>query len=167
MPRINDYDKWAIKWGYTYTGIADDEEDRKVVTKWIVDSLKANPRLWFGGEGMNNDARCQSEDVGDNSMKASEYGIKNLKYVMAHLPEWTKDSNDNLYTGLTNMYRQIATQYLRYCMHVTANVASVHETWKTVEQPGDVYVNSPKEKSKEAVAFLTKEVFYHSGVATR
>ena len=20
MPRINDYDKWAIKWGYTYIG---------------------------------------------------------------------------------------------------------------------------------------------------
>jgi hypothetical protein len=99
MPRINDYDKWAIKWGYTYTGITDDEEDRKVVTKWIVDSLKANPRLWFGGEGLNNDARCQSEDVSDNSMKASEYGIKNLKYVMAHLPEWTKEDND-LYTNL-------------------------------------------------------------------
>jgi hypothetical protein len=158
MPRINDYDKWAIKWGYTYTGIADDEEDRKVVTKWIVDSLKANPRLWFGGEGFNHDARCQSEDVGDNSMKASEYGIKNLKYVMAHLPEWTKEDN-NLYTNLTNMYRQVATQYLRYCNHVTANVASVYETWKTVEQPGDIYTSSPKEKQKEAVAFLTKEVF--------
>jgi len=158
MPRINDYDKWAIKWGYTYTGISDDEEDRKVVTKWIVDSLKANPRLWFGGEGLNNDARCQSEDVGDNSMKASEYGIKNLKYVMAHLPEWTKESND-LYTDLTNMYRQVATQYLRYCLHVSANVASVYETWKTVEQPGDIYMSSPKAKQKEAVAFLTKEVF--------
>jgi hypothetical protein len=158
MPRINDYDKWAIKWGYTYTGITDDEEDRKVVTKWIVDSLKANPRLWFGGEGFNHDARCQSEDVGDNSMKASEYGIKNLKYVMAHLPEWTKEDH-NLYTNLTNMYRQVAQQYLRYCTHVTANVASVYETWKTVEQPGDIYASSPKEKQKEAVAFLTKEVF--------
>jgi len=158
MPRINDYDKWAIKWGYTYTGITDDEEDRKAVTKWIVDSLKANPRLWFGGEGFNHDARCQSEDVGDNSMKASEYGIKNLKYVMAHLPEWTKEDND-LYTNLTNMYRQVATQYMRYCLHVTANIASVYETWKTVEQPGDIYTTSPKEKQKEAVAFLTKEVF--------
>ena len=158
MPRINDYDKWAIKWGYTYTGITDDEEDRKVNTKWIVDSLKVNPRLWFGGEGFNNDARCQSEDLGDNSMKASEYGIKNLKYVMAHLPEWTRDSNGT-YTDLTNMYRQVATQYLRYCLHVTANVATVYETWKTVEQAGDVYMSSPKEKQKEAVAFLTKEVF--------
>ncbi len=158
MPRINDYDKWAIKWGYTYTGITDDEEDRKVVTKWIVDSLKANPRLWFGGEGFNYDARCQSEDVGDNSMKASEYGIKNLKYVMAHLPEWTKESN-GLYTDLSNMYRQVATQFLRYNIHVSANIATVYETWKTVEQPGDIYMGPPKAKQKEAVAFLTKEVF--------
>jgi len=158
MPRINDYDKWAIKWGYTYTGIQDDEEDRKVVSKWVVDSLKANPRLWFGGEGFNHDARCQSEDVGDNSMKASAYGIKNLKYVMAHLPEWTKEEND-LYTNLGNMYRQVATQFLRYTLHVSNNIATVHETWKTVEQPGDIYTPAPKAKQKEAVDFLVKEVF--------
>ena len=44
-------------------------------------------------------------------------------------------------------------------MHVSANIASVYETWKTVEQPGDIYASSPKAKQKEAVAFLTKEVF--------
>src|SRR5436190_3625338 len=159
MPRINDYDKWAIKWGYTYTGISDDEEDRKVVTKWIVDSLKANPRLWFGGEGLNNDARCQSENVGDNSMKASEYGIKNLKYVMAHLPEWTKEENNLYSSNLSGMYLQVLTQYLRYVRHVAMNIGSVYETWKTVEQPGDIYSSSPKAKQKEAVAFLQKEVF--------
>lgn len=159
MPRINDYDKWAIKWGYTYIGADNDKEDRKIVTKWIVDSLKANPRLWFGGEGMNFDARCQSEDVGDNSIKASEYGIKNLKYVMAHLPEWTKEEN-NLYSGdLSNMYLQVVTQYLRYIRHVTANLGSVFETLKTVEQPGDIYSSSPRARQKEAVAFLQKEVF--------
>jgi len=158
MPRINDYDKWAIKWGYTYTGESDDEQDRKINTQWIVDSLKANPRLWFGGEGLNHDARCQSEDIGDNSMKASEYGIKNLKYVMVHLAEWTKEDND-LYTNLLDIYKQVVTQYLRYAMHVTANVASVYETWKTVEQPGDVYTPEPVAKQKEAVAFLNKEVF--------
>ena len=159
MPRINDYDKWAIKWGYSYTGAGDDRQDREIVTKWIVDSLKANPRLWFGGEGMNFDARCQTEDVGDNSIKASEYGIKNLKYVMAHLPEWTKEEN-NLYSGnLQNMYLQVMNQYLRYIRHVTNNIGSVYETWKTVEQPGDIYSSAPKARQKEAVAFLQKEVF--------
>ncbi|TMI96085.1 MAG: zinc-dependent metalloprotease [Bacteroidetes bacterium] len=159
MPRINDYDKWAIKWGYTYIDAPNDIEDRKIVTKWIVDSLKANPRLWFGGEGLNNDARCQSEDVGDNSMKASEYGIKNLKYVMAHLPEWTKEENNLYSSNLSGMYLQVLTQYLRYVRHVAMNIGSVYETWKTVEQPGDIYSSSPKAKQKEAVAFLQKEVF--------
>src|SRR4030095_3652758 len=81
MPRIGMYDKWAIQWGYRYTGVSK-EEDEKISTKWILDSLNANPKLWFGGEGRNYDARCQTEDLGDNSMKAGEYGIKNLKYVM-------------------------------------------------------------------------------------
>ena len=158
MPRINDYDKWAIKWGYTYVGAANDQEDRKIVTKWIVDSLKTNPRLWFGGEGLNFDARCQSEDVGDNSVKASEYGIKNLKYVMKHLPEWTKEENDLYSNNLQRMYVQVANQYLRYVRHVATNIGSVYESWKTVEQTGDIYSASPKAKQKEAVAFLDREV---------
>ncbi len=162
MPRINDYDKWAIKWGYTYTGETDDEQDRKIVTQWIVDSLKANPRLWFGGEGFNYDARCQSEDLGDNSMKASAYGIKNLKYVMAHLTQWTKEDND-LYTNLTDVYKQVATQFQRYSLHVAANIGSTYETWKSVEQPGDTYTPEPAAKQKEAVAFLNKEVFITPG----
>lgn len=159
MPRINDYDKWAIKWGYTWTDAKNDEEDRKIVTKWIVDSLKANPRLWFGGEGLNNDARCQTEDIGDNNMKANEYGIKNLKYVMKHLPEWTKTENDLYSNNLQNMYRQVVSQYMRYTIHVANNIGSVYETWKTVEQPGDIYAPEPKAKQKEAVSFLQKEVF--------
>lgn len=158
MPRINDYDKWAIKWGYTYIGAKDDEEDKKIVSKWIVDSLAANPRLWFGGEGLNFDARCQSEDLGDNSMKASEYGIKNLKFVMAHLPEWTKEEND-LNKNLTQMYLQVATQFQRYATHVAKNIASVYETIKTPEQPGDCYAPAPIETQKEAVAFLNKQLF--------
>ena len=158
MPRINDYDKWAIKWGYTYIAAKDDEEDKKIVSKWIVDSLAANPRLWFGGEGRNYDGRCQTEDMGDNSMKASEYGIKNLKYVVAHLPEWTKEEND-LNKNLTQMYLQTVTQWRRYIQHVVGNIASTYETIKFPDQAGDTYAPAPRETQKEAVAFLNKQVF--------
>jgi hypothetical protein len=158
MPRINDYDKWAIKWGYTYIGAKNDQEDKRIVSKWITDSLKVNPRLWFGGEGMNFDARCQTEDVGDNAMKASAYGIENLKYVLTHLADWTKEDND-LYNNQTKMYLQVATQFNRYVNHVVKNIASVYETFKMPEEPGDVYSSAPVEKQKEAVAFLNKQVF--------
>jgi len=92
-------------------------------------------------------------------MKASEYGIKNLKYVVAHLPEWTKEENNLYSSNLNGMYLQTITQYLRYIRHVAMNIGSVYETLKTVEQPGDIYASSPKAKQKEAVAFLQKEVF--------
>jgi hypothetical protein len=121
-------------------------------------ALAANPRLWFGGEGMNHDGRCQTEDMGDNSMKASEYGIKNLKYVMAQLPEWTKEEND-LNKNLTNMYLQVVTQWRRYVLHVVGNIASTYETIKFPDQPGDTYAPAPRETQKEAVAFLNKQVF--------
>jgi hypothetical protein len=71
-PRIGEYDKWAIQWGYSpISGTRDEEEDKKVLNKWILDSLGSNPRLWFGGEGQNFDPRAQTEDLGDNSVKAS------------------------------------------------------------------------------------------------
>ena len=158
MPRIGVYDKWAIQWGYRYLGISDSEEDEKITDRWILDSLKSNPKLWFGGEGRNYDARCQTEDLGDNSMQASMYGIKNLKRVMAKLPEWTREENDK-YTNLNDMYRQVASQLLRYSLHVTTNVASVYQQVKSRDEEGDVYIPSKKETQKEAVAFLNQEIF--------
>jgi hypothetical protein len=156
--RVGDYDKWAIQWGYKYIGEADQEKDKTIVSKWVLDSLKANPRLWFGGEGRNNDPRCQTEDLGDNSMKASAYGIKNLKRVMDHLEEWTKGEND-FYKSLYDGYVAVTNQYFRYMMHVVNNVGGINETLKSVEQPGAVFAPSPKAKQQEAIAFLNKELF--------
>jgi hypothetical protein len=158
-PRIGDYDKWAILWGYK--GIPDTkdaDEDKKILNKWVIDSLKSNPRLWFGGEGQNFDPRAQTEDVGDNSMKASEYGIRNLKRILPNLPEWTKEEADQ-YDNLQEMYENVLGQFGRYMGHVTKNVGGVQETFKSIEQPGDVYEATPKATQKEAVDFLSKQLF--------
>jgi len=158
-PRIGDYDKWAILWGYKgIPDTKDEEEDKKILNKWIIDSLKANPRLWFGGEGQNFDPRAQTEDLGDNSMKASEYGIRNLKRILPNLPEWTREEADR-FENLDEMYEQLITQFARYMGHVTKNVGGVEETFKSVEQPGDVYEATPKATQKEAVEFLNKQLF--------
>ena len=158
-PRIGDYDKWAILWGYKgIPDTKDEEEDKKVLNKWIIDSLKSNPRLWFGGEGQNFDPRAQTEDLGDNSMKASDYGIKNLKRILPNLPEWTKEEADR-YENLDEMYGNLIGQFARYMGHVTKNVGGVEETFKSIEQPGDVYEATPKATQKEAVDFLNKQLF--------
>lgn len=158
FPHIGDYDKWAIQWGYTYTGISDANEDKKVNNKWIVDNLKNNPRVWFGGEGYNADPRAQSEDLGDNAVLASEYGIKNLKRIIVKLPEWTKEEGDR-FENLNDIYLQLATQFNRYMGHVAKNIGGVYETFKSVEEAGDVYTPTPVALQKSAMAFLQTQLF--------
>ncbi len=158
FPRIGEYDRWAIQWGYAYSGASNEKEDKKIVNKWIIDSLRSNPRLWFGGEGNSSDSRAQSEDLGDNSMKAGEYGIKNLQRILPSLPEWTREEADK-YENLTDLYKQVTGQFTRYIGHVLRNVGAVYETFRSVEQPGDVYAPAPRAKQQEAVAFLNKQLF--------
>jgi len=157
FPRIGDYDKWAIKWGYTYTGIGG-EDDKKINNKWVVDALSKSDRVWFGGEGYNADPRAQSEDLSDNAVKASEYGIKNLQVIIKKLPEWTKEEGDH-YENLNDMYGQLATQFNRYMGHVVKNIGGVNETFKSIEETGDVYTPTPVAMQKAAMNFLQTQLF--------
>jgi hypothetical protein len=158
-PRIGPYDYWAIQWGYKIIPDSKSaEEDKKVLNKLIIDSLKANPRLWFGGEGQSLDPRSQTEDLSDNAMKAGEYGIRNLKKIIVMLPEWTREEADT-YENLEDIYSQLIGQFSRYMNHVTKNVGGIYETFKSVEQPGDVYAPTPKSIQEQAVVFLHNQLF--------
>jgi len=157
-PRIGDYDKWAIQWGYKLSDAKNEEDDAKITNKWFLDNVPKNPRLTFGGEGRNNDPRAQTEDLGDNNMKASEYGIKNLKRIIVNLPEWTKEEGDK-YENLSNMYNQLVIQFNRYMNHVAKNIGGVEETPRSIEEKEDVYAVTAKATQKEAVAFLQKQLF--------
>jgi hypothetical protein len=160
FPRIGEYDVWAIKWGYGYIPGNTEEELKTNSDKLIRKSLAENPRRWFGTYelGNDNDPRSQREDLSDNSVKASEYGIKNLKYILNNLQEWTKEPND-INENLDEMYGQLVTQYRRYMGHVTTSVGGVYETFRTAEEGGPVYEVVPRATQKDAVAFLQRQLF--------
>jgi hypothetical protein len=158
-PRIGDYDIWAIEWGYKWRPEFKTAADEAGwLNKWIIERLKANNRLWFGTEMDRDDPRCQNEDLGDNAMKASAYGIKNLKRVMAGIPEWSKEPNED-YSNLTTLYRELVGQYQRYMGHVVKNIGGVETTPKSIEQGGDVYEFTSKARQKEAMSFLQEQLF--------
>jgi hypothetical protein len=160
FPRIGDYDKWAIEWGYGHVDAATEEDEAKKLNRMFIDRYRQNPRIWFGTyeSGNFSDPRTQSEDLGDNSMKASEYGIRNLKRIVPKLPEWTKEEGDN-YGNLSQMYGQVVGQYNRYMNHVARNVGGYYETYKSVDQDGLVFEPTPRATQKEAVTFLHKQLF--------
>ena len=157
-PRINDYDKWAIEYGYKATPYKTPKEDHLYWNKVIIDRLAANPRLWFGGEGGDSDPRAQREDLGDNSMKASTYGVMNLKRIIGQLPEWNIEEGDQ-YRNVSRMYSALVSQFNRYLGHVSANIGGRFVTYKSVEQAGPIYEAVPKEQQKEALEWLNANLF--------
>jgi hypothetical protein len=158
FPRIGDYDKWAIEWGYRWIPEAKTPEaEVPILNKLTMDKLK-DKRLWFGTESDPDDPRNQSEDLGDNAMLASGYGIKNLKRIVAKLPEWTKQANKD-YTSLDELYGQIVSQYGRYMGHVAKNIGGIMNTPKMVEQAGVVVEFTPRAKQKAALQFLHEQLF--------
>jgi hypothetical protein len=160
LPHIGDYDKWAVRWGYGYIPGDSKEEQKSASNKLIIKTLSENPRTYFGTYelGNANDPRNQSEDLGDNAMKASAYGIKNLKFILKNLPDWTKDEVDQN-ENIDEMYTQLIGQFRRYMGHVTANIGGVYETIKTSTQGEPVYEVTPKAKQREAIAFLQNQIF--------
>lgn len=159
FPRIGDYDKWAIEWGYKpLLSEKNAEDEQKKLFKTTTIRLQNNPRLWFGGEGNADDPRSSTEDLGDNSMIASNYGIKNLKRVMAALPEWTKEENQ-MYNSYAEMYLAVLTQYNRYMGHVMKNISGMYYNNKSADEPGAVFSPVPKERQKEAIDYMDKQVF--------
>lgn len=159
FPRIGEYDQWAIEWGYKSTGAGNAEEDKTIVNKWIVDRTSKNPRLWFGdGETRKFDPRCQTEDLGDNAMKASTYGIKNLQRELPNLPAWTHEDG-GINENLKEMYKQLQDQYFRYMNHVLRNVAGIDYTIKSEEQKGPVYEPTPKNMQQQALKFFDEQLF--------
>jgi hypothetical protein len=166
MPRIGIYDEWAIQWGYRWLPqLKTKEEEIVYMDQWISTQLAKDKRLWWGefepgplGAIVVDDPRRQTEDLGDDAMKASYYGIENLKRVMNHLREWTKEPGKG-YEDLDNMYKQVVAQYGRYVMHVANNIGNKYWTEKTPSQAGPVVQFIPKSVQKKAMEFLAKEVF--------
>lgn len=158
FPRIGDYDDWAIEWGYKlYPQFKDAEAEKAFLNKLVIEKLK-NKRLWFGSETNPDDPRSQSEQVGDDAMKGSMYGIKNLQRIVPNLQQWTKEENDD-YANLKKMYGEITSQLSRYMGHVAKYIGGIMETPKRVEEQGPVYEIVSKAKQKEAVEFLNKHLF--------
>lgn len=158
MPRIGDYDDWAIEWGYRrFYNYNSPEKEKTFINKWTIEKLQ-NPRLWFGTESNPFDPRSQSEQVGDNPMIAGKYGVKNLQRIIENLEAWSTKPNED-YKVLEGRYNQVSGQFARYLGHVAKYIGGVKETPKTVEQKGAVYELVSKIEQKEALKFLNDYVF--------
>ncbi|MBO3698729.1 zinc-dependent metalloprotease [Roseivirga sp. E12] len=158
MPEVGAYDKYAISWGYRPILDADSPEAEVPTLRRWIEEKNGDPLYRYGRQGNANDYTAQSEDLGDDAMKASDYGIANLKRIMTNLRDWTYVPGSD-YTELQEMYGEVRSQFNRYMGHVGRYVGGVKENYKTADQDGLVYTHAPKAKQKEAVKFITDNLF--------
>ena len=158
MPDIGPYDKYAVAWGYKPILNASAEDEKKTLDRWILNKA-GDPMYRFGRQQFGViDPSSQTEDLGDDAVKASTYGIANLKRIVPNLIEWTAEDGKN-YDDLGIMYGQVLGQYNRYMGHVSSNIGGVYEYYKTYDQEGAVYTHVDKAHQEKSMDFIQNQLF--------
>ena len=154
--QLGPYDHYAINWGYRKIANINKPDDEVVIlNKWIEEKAN-NPVYRFGGQRF--DPSAQTEGIGNDQVKSSTYGIKNLKIVAKNLTKWTSDQTNN-YEDLSELYGELFSVWGRYVGHVAGNIGGVYEFNKKPSQTGEIYIHTTKSKQKESLNWLQKNVF--------
>ncbi|HEX9727318.1 MAG TPA: zinc-dependent metalloprotease [Gemmatimonadales bacterium] len=157
MPGIGVYDKYAIRWGYRpILEAATPDAERPILDRWVREH-EGDPMYMFGNPS-SIDPTSQTEALSDNGVRASEYGIANLKRIVPNLTAWSHEDLSD-YANLEEMYNQVIGQWNRYMGHVTTVIGGVTQTRKNVDQDGPVYAIVPEAQQRAAMRFLVEQAF--------
>lgn len=157
---LGPYDDYAINWGYRYIANANSPEEEKPTLNAWINEKDGDPVYLFGGSN-SFDPSSQTESVGDDAVKASTYGLSNLKIVAQNLNKWTATPDEG-YEDLEELYGELVSVWNRYAGHVVTSIGGVYEEYFTTNQEGQVYTHLEKAKQVEAMQFLTDHVFTES-----
>ncbi len=90
-------------------------------------------------------------------MKASEYGRRNLQYILKHINEWVADK-DKDFEFRSALYDEVVYGYVRYLSFVLADIGGIYlnERYDGDQRPS--YKTVSKEQQKKALNFLLNEL---------
>jgi hypothetical protein len=155
--KIGPYDHYAINWGYRVLPEAKTPAaERPILDRWIRE--KAGDPVFRFANGSAIDPSAQTEDIGDDPVRASRFGLANLKRVLPRLVDWTSTPGRD-YTDLTELYGELVQSYQRYVGHVVTMVGGVYGRTKASDQAGPVFEPVPAARQRLAMTFLAEEVF--------
>lgn len=159
-PVIGTYDKYAINWAYRWLDKKDAREELPVLNRWITEH-SGDPMYWYGEQQDPRDPvdpRAQDEDLGNDIIKANRYGIMNLKRIVPNIEKWTAVEGEN-YLNAGKLLMAVINQWKMYAGHVTAYVGGFYINNPVAGENFDRYVPVEKVKQREAVKYLSEEVF--------
>ena len=161
IPRIGEYDRWAIEWGYRwFPETTGPDERRKILREWIAERGD-DPRYRFG-DPSTSDPGATTEALGDDPVRASELGVANLKRILPELLEWTHEPGED-YGQLRELYGEVLGQWQRYVRHVTLAVGGVEWTRRAQGDEGLPFAPVPRGRQRAAMDYLDRHVFRTPG----
>lgn len=158
-PALGVYDYFLIRWAYTpLLDAKSSREEVPVLDKWISER-SGDPVYRYGKQQFYGylDPSSFEEDLGDDAVKSATYGVKNLKYVLANLHEWTGE-DDKDFSFRRNMYNELLYQYIRYMNHVLVNVGGIHVNERYDGDGLPYFSIVPKEKQRRALRFMLEQM---------
>ena len=153
--QLGPYDDYSIEWGYRFFPM-ETSETEKVSLRKMVDKKSMNPIYMYGSGG--NDPNTQTENIGDDPIKASYYGIKNLKIVVSNLDDWTTKKGQS-YEDLNELYNETIGVYRRYIYHVIKMIGGINETIMVKGQDNVPYQSLNAKEQKRALSFLGQNLW--------
>ncbi len=131
-PSLGVYDEYAIKWLYTPVVGAKDIWEEYSAAEKIIDEKAGDPLYRYGAQQVTGnltygsyDPSARTEDLGDDPVKSSDYGINNLKYILPRMNGWI-GADDNDFSHRGELYIQLTNQFYRYIGNVLAQVGGIY-----------------------------------------
>ncbi len=156
MPLIGPYDKFAIDWGYRPIP-GEDRNSEQVALRANVARMQDDPIYRFSSPN-GEDPTSLTEAIGDDAMRASDYGVANLKRIVENLTDWTFEEGED-YSALEELYGNVVGQWNRYTGHVVTNIGGVVQTRKRQGQDGVPFEMVSKGDQERAMEYLNRQVF--------
>ena len=162
-PRIGEYDCYAIEFAYRWRGAATPHEEQQAQRAYVA-NFSEDPTYFFGPQCTSSreivDPRSQSEDIGNDAIKASKLGIVALKKVIPHVLEWT-NAKDGEYIAAGKFLHDIIDQWHLYAYHVMANIGGIYLNDRDYAVQKESFVPVARAKQQEAVRYLLDEAFVY------
>jgi len=156
--QIGPYDYYSINWGYRWLPDISSPEEEQPILNNLIRNKENDPVYMFGSGKGGYDPSSQTENVGDDPVKASTYGLKNLKIVAENLVAWTTIKGEG-YEELEELYGELISVWGRYIGHVVSNIGGIYKTIKTSDQGGDIFKHVPYTIQRGSMLFLNKHAF--------
>ena len=157
--RLGPFDDFVIEWGYRVLPQATTPEaERPILDRMLKSSTGMFAYRYLPQQLVGIDPRAQTEDLGDDPVKATTYALANLRRVVPNLVAWTTKPGED-YSDLAELHGELLGMWSTYMGHVTNVVGGMQVDAKVADQPGAVWQVVPVARQRAALRYLAAQAF--------